>query len=462
MVLYVCKKVKSIHIRGTMPPERRTQILSIMLVAGLLVGFGTVPCLGQMDQSQYEEIVRSVNTIWVLLAAFLVFFMQAGFGMVEAGFTRAKNAANILMKNFLDFCIASIGFWAFGFAIMFGAGNAIFGTEGFFLSEMAADIAGIPAPAFWFFQAVFCGAAATIVAGAMAERMRFPAYLAYSFVISAFVYPLVGHWVWGGGWLQELGFLDFAGSTVVHAVGGWAGLMGTLVLGPRIGKFGRDGTPNIIMGHNIPLAALGVFILWFGWFGFNPGSTLSGMASSLIAKVAVNTNLAAATGALTAMVLVWHRYGKPDLGMTMNGALGGLVAVTAPCAFVSTASAGAIGIISGLVTVFGVRLLDRVGIDDPVGAVPVHGLNGVWGTLSIGLFHGSEGLIFGGGVGQLGIQALGILTVVVFVSIAMFSVFKIIDRVIGLRVSRDEEIRGLDLGEHGLESYSGFQIFVAE
>lgn len=408
------------------------------------------------------DLVRSINTIWVLLAAFLVFFMQAGFGMVEAGFTRAKNAANILMKNFLDFCIASVGFWAIGFALMFGAGNSVFGTEGFFLSGMAADIAGIPKPAFWFFQAVFCGAAATIVAGAMAERMRFPAYLAYSFVISAFVYPVVGHWIWGGGWLQEIGFLDFAGSTVVHTVGGWAGLMGTIVLGPRIGKFARDGSPNIIMGHNIPIAALGVFILWFGWFGFNPGSTLSGVQSGLIAKVAVNTNLAAAFGALTAMAVVWRRYGKPDLGMTMNGALGGLVAITAPCAFVSQGAAALIGIVSGLITIAGVRLLDRSGIDDPVGAVPVHGLNGVWGTLSIGLLHSTEGAFFGGGLGQLGVQALGVLVVVGFVSAAMYGFFRLLDRVVGLRVSRDEEIRGLDIGEHGLESYSGFQIFIAD
>jgi Amt family ammonium transporter len=382
--------------------------------------------------------------------------------MVEAGFTRAKNAANILMKNFMDFCIASIGYWAIGFAIMFGAGNLLFGTQGFFLSGISADFGGIPTPAFWFFQAVFCGAAATIVAGAMAERMKFPAYLAYSFVISAFVYPMVGHWVWGSGWLSDLGFLDFAGSTVVHAVGGWAGLMGTIVLGPRIGKFNGDGEPKIIMGHNIPLAALGVFILWFGWFGFNPGSTLSGMQANLIAKVAVNTNIAAACGAMAAMIIVWQRYRKPDLGMTMNGALGGLVAITAPCAFVSMGSAAAIGIISGFVTVFGVRLLDRFGVDDPVGAVPVHGMNGIWGTMSIGFLHETEGLLLGGGIGQLAVQTGGVLIVVAFVCVVMFAFFKFLDKVIGLRVSREEEIRGLDIGEHGLESYSGFQIFVAD
>jgi len=433
------------------------------LVAVLLLTLATFPSTYALaDAPSIDDLVRSINTIWILLAAFLVFFMQAGFGMVEAGFTRAKNAGNILMKNFLDFCIASVGFWVIGFTIMFGAGNALFGTNGILLQGLPGEMAGVPTPAFWFFQAVFCGAAATIVAGAVAERMRFPAYLAYSLVISAFVYPLVGHWIWGGGWLQELGFLDFAGSTVVHAVGGWAGLMGTVVLGPRIGKFNRDGSPNIIMGHNIPLAALGVFILWFGWFGFNPGSTLSGIASDLIAKVAVNTNMAAAIGALTSMLVVWLLYGKPDLGMTMNGALGGLVAVTAPCAFVSTGAAAVIGIISGFVTVFGVKILDNLGVDDPVGAVPVHGMNGIWGTISIGLLHESEGLLFGGGPGQLGIQILGVFTVVAFVSVVMFLFFKVLDRAIGIRVNREEEIRGLDIGEHGLESYSGFQIFITD
>ena len=448
--------------RGINSPRYMSGMRSRNIMVILVTVMMLTPALGQDEASQMDDLIRSINTIWVLLAAFLVFFMQAGFGMVEAGLTRAKNAANILMKNVLDFCIASVGFWVLGFALMFGAGNALFGTSGFFLSGFSGEFAGIPLPAFWFFQAVFCGTAATIVSGAIAERMKFPVYLAYSLIISAFVYPIIGHWIWGGGWLADLGFLDFAGSTVVHGVGGLAGLAGTIVLGPRIGKFNKDGSPNMILGHNIPIAALGVFILWFGWFGFNPGSTLSGMEANLISKVAVNTNIAAAIGAITSMTLVWFRYKKPDLGMTMNGALGGLVAITAPCAFVSIEAAALIGIISGFITVFGVRLLDSWGIDDPVGAVPVHGMNGIWGTLSIGLLHETEGLLFGGGLGQLGVQTVGVLSVSAFVLVSMFAFFKLLDRLVGLRVSREEEIRGLDIGEHGMESYSGFQIFVAE
>jgi Amt family ammonium transporter len=413
------------------------------------------------------EVARGVDTVWVLLAAFLVFFMQAGFGMVEAGFIRAKNTCNILTKNFLDYCMACIAYFMFGYAVMYSSGNALFGTKGWFL-QGAASSSGLPLFAFWLFQAAFCGAAATIVAGGMAERMKFPAYLIYSFIVSATIYPLVGHWIWGGGWLAALHFADFAGSTVVHAVGGWIAFIGTIILGPRIGKFNKDGSPNAIAGHSIPLASLGVFILWFGWFGFNPGSTLGVSNGDLIARVAINTNLAAAAGAIVAMLTVWIKFGKPDLSMIMNGALAGLVAVTAPCAFISPGAAIAIGVVGGIIVVFGVWLLDKIRVDDPVGAVPVHGMNGIWGTLSIGLFGqkalglANNGLFYGGGLTQLGIQALGVFVVTAFVIVAMGVIFKLIDMTIGLRVSREEELKGLDIGEHGMESYAGFQIFVTE
>ncbi len=437
-----------------------------------VVALGVITALGvgsafAADAVPAYATAVGIDTVWVLLAAFLVFFMQAGFGMVEAGFIRAKNTCNILTKNFLDFCMASLGFFMFGYAIMFGAGNGFMGLKGWFLSgaESGADI---PMFAFWLFQAAFCGAAATIVAGGMAERMKFSAYLIYSFLISAFVYPIVGHWVWGGGWLSGLGFADFAGSTVVHAVGGFAALIGTMILRPRIGKYNPDGSANMIAGHNIPLASLGVFILWFGWFGFNPGSTLGVGNGDLIARVAINTSLAAAAGGILAMVTVWRMFGKPDLSMAMNGALAGLVAITAPCAFVDPWAAIVIGGIGGVLVVLGVVLLDKLRIDDPVGAVPVHGLNGIWGTLAIGIFGqkalglANEGLIYGGGLTQLGIQAIGAGAVVIFVLVAMGVVFKLIDATIGLRVSREEELKGLDIGEHGMESYSGFQIFTTE
>lgn len=418
-------------------------------------------------ETSIAEIIRGVDTFWVLIAAFLVFFMQAGFGMVEAGFIRSKNTCNILTKNFLDFCMASIGFFVFGYAIMFGAGNDFMGLSGWFLkgAESAADV---PLFAFWLFQAAFCGAAATIVAGGMAERMHFKAYLIYSFLISAFIYPIIGHWIWGGGWLANLGFGDFAGSTVVHLTGGVAALVGTMMLGPRFGKYNKDGSANMLAGHNIPLASLGVFILWFGWFGFNPGSTLSVANGDLIARVAINTNLAAAAGGILAMFIVTKMFGKPDLSMAMNGALAGLVAITAPCAFVDPWAAILIGAIGGILVVLGVVLLDKLKIDDPVGAFPVHGINGVWGTLAVGLF-GKEalglahnGLFYGGGLTQFGIQVLGVAAVATFVILTMGIIFKLIDMTVGLRVSREEELKGLDITEHGMESYAGFQIFSTE
>ncbi|MFQ5866522.1 MAG: ammonium transporter [bacterium] len=419
------------------------------------------------DIGQLANLAKGLNTVWVLIAAFLVFLMQAGFGMLEAGLIRAKNTCNILMKNLMDFCTASLGFFMFGYAIMFGSGNALFGTKGWFLSG-AESGAGLPLYAYWLFQAVFCGTAATIVAGGMAERMKFQAYLLYSFLISALVYPIVGHWIWGGGWLAGLDFADFAGSTVVHAVGGWAAFIGTVILGPRIGKYNPDGSAKAIAGHSMPLASLGIFLLWFGWFGFNPGSTLGVSDGSLIARVAINTNLAAASGAITAMFFAWSKFRKPDLSMTMNGALAGLVAITAPCAFVFPGEAILIGAVGGIIVVSGIMFLDRIHVDDPVGAVPVHGINGIWGTLSVGIFGqkalglARDGLLHGGGMTQVGVQALGTFTVTLFVISAMYLMFKFIESIIGLRVARDEELKGLDVGEHGMESYAGFQIFTTQ
>jgi Amt family ammonium transporter len=402
-----------------------------------------------------------VDTLWVTIAAMLVFFMQAGFGMVEAGFIRSKNAVNILTKNFIDYCSASLMFFVVGYAFMFGEGNGFIGWSGWMLLDVEPLVGTVQTPAFWFFQAAFCGAAATIVAGGMAGRMKFGAYLMYTVVISGLIYPIVGHWIWGGGWLAEMDFSDFAGSTVVHATGGWAAFIGTIMLGPRIGKY-VNGKVKAIPGHNIPLASLGVFILWFGWFGFNPGSTVAVDDGSALSLVAMNTNLSAAAGAITAMLTIWAVAGKPDLGMVMNGALAGLVAITAPCAQVEPLAAVVIGAIGGVIVVLGALMLDRLRIDDPVGAVPVHGMNGIWGTLAIGLFATDSGLFYGHGFKQLGVQALGTFAVSAFVLVTMGVVFAAIKYTYGLRVSKDEELRGLDIGEHGLEAYAGFQIFVTE
>lgn len=445
---------------------RKTKYWNRLALPAAFVLFSIGTAIGAEEVSALDQIQRSLDTVWVLIAAFLVFFMQAGFGMVEAGFIRAKNTCNILTKNFLDFCMASLGFFLVGYALMFGDGNGFIGTKGWMLIGVEEYTGTIPTFAFWLFQAAFCGAAATIVAGGMAERMKFPAYLIYSFIISALIYPIIGHWIWGGGWLSEMGFMDFAGSTVVHTTGGIAALIGTVILKPRIGKYGVDGKPRAIAGHNIPLASLGVFILWFGWFGFNPGSTLGvGDGGMAIGRVAINTNLAAALGGIAAMATVWWKYGKPDLSMAMNGALAGLVGITAPCAFVEPWAAMVIGVTSGIIVVLGVGLLDKMQIDDPVGAVPVHGMCGIWGTICVGLFGKASlglpnnGFIYGGNPMQFGIQIVGSVATVVFVLVAMGAVFKLIDLTIGLRVSRDEELRGLDIGEHGMEAYSGFQVF---
>ncbi|MBN2323271.1 MAG: ammonium transporter [Spirochaetes bacterium] len=420
----------------------------------------------------------SIDTVWMLIAAFLVFFMQAGFAMVEAGFTRAKNASNILMKNLMDFAMGSLAYWAVGFALMFGKDLwGFIGTSGFFLSGGDPFTAeGLWQLAFWMFQVVFAATAATIVSGAMAERTKFIAYLLYSAVISAVIYPVVGHWIWGGGWLGNLGMVDFAGSTVVHSVGGWAGLVGAIMLGPRMGKYVEAGgmrKVRAIPGHNLPIAALGVFILWFAWFGFNAGSTTSGTNPS-IGTIAVTTNLSAAAGAFTSMIYSWIRFKKPDPSMSLNGALAGLVAITAGCAAVSPTSAVIIGLVSGVLVVLAVQFFDKVlYIDDPVGAVSVHGVCGAFGTLMVGLFAQAEyaesagigtinGLFYGGGWSLLGVQATGVGATFVWVSIACLGLFSLIRKTVGLRVDKDEELRGLDIEEHGVEAYNGFQIFTTQ
>ncbi|MGN0991782.1 MAG: ammonium transporter, partial [Candidatus Ventricola sp.] len=402
----------------------------------------------------------ALNTGWILLGAALVFFMQAGFAMVETGFTRAKNAGNIIMKNLMDFSLGTPIFWLLGFGIMFGGTGKIIGGLDLF-TDAGGDWATL------IFQTVFCATAATIVSGAMAERTKFSAYCIYSMVISALVYPISGHWIWGGGWLAEMGFHDFAGSTAVHMVGGVAAFVGAAILGPRIGKYSKDGKPRAIPGHSLTLGALGVFILWFCWFGFNGCSTvaLTGGADVTAARVFVTTNLAAAVATVAVMCITWIRYGKPDVSMTLNGSLAGLVAITAGCDMVTPAGAAAIGIIAAFVVVFGVEFIDKVvKVDDPVGAVGVHGLCGATGTILTGIFAyytgndvTKQGLIYGGGFSFLGIQILGVLAVIAWVVVTMTIVFKLIDKTIGLRVSAAEEIMGLDKPEHGLVSaYADF------
>ncbi|MBN1817077.1 MAG: ammonium transporter [Sedimentisphaerales bacterium] len=436
------------------------------VIAFLMLAGGPVACAAETAASDpflaaKEEIQNNINIVWTCVAAFLVFFMQAGFAMVEAGFTRAKNAVNIIMKNLMDFSVGSLAFFLVGFGLMFGKTNGLFGTTLFGLSgvEPGSDWNWT----FLIFQTVFAATAATIVSGAMAERTKFVGYLVYSLLISLFVYPIFGSWAWGGlldgsGWLEKLGFLDFAGSTVVHSIGGWLALSGAIVLGPRLGKYGPDRRPKAIPGHNITLAALGVFILWFGWFGFNPGSTTTGDGS--IGYIAVTTNLAAAAGAIAAMFTAWIVVKKPDASMALNGALAGLVSITAPCDGVSPMGAILIGLIGGVLVFFAVLFFDRaVKVDDPVGAVSVHGVCGAWGTLSCGLFNMESGLFYGGGFKQLGVQALGAGTAFVWAFGLGLLMFTAIKMTIGLRVTEEEELKGLDIGEHGMEAYSGFQIF---
>jgi len=410
-----------------------------------------------------------VDYVWVLVCGFLVMFMQAGFACVEAGFCRVKNATNLLTKNLMDFVVGALAFWAVGYALITGTDwKGLIGTSGFFLAGEGYDVGNYLS---FFWQMVFAATAATIVSGAVAERIKFQAYLLYSIAITGLIYPVYAHWVWGGGWLSKLGFglghLDFAGSGVVHAVGGLVGLAGAIVLGPRFGKFDKNGKPRAIPGHNIPLAALGVFILWFGWYGFNPGSTFS--AHHLrISVIAVNTTLAAAAASLTALILVLVKTRKFDLGMALNGVLAGLVAITAPCAWVEAWAAVVIGIIAGIILVAGVYFLEAIKVDDPVGAVPVHGFNGLWGLIAVGLFadgtYGNyaieppfvKGLFYGGGVDQLIAQVIGAVALFVWAFGAGLVLFKMLDLVVGIRVSPREEIQGLDLFEHGTPAYPEF------
>ena len=434
-------------------------IFLALATAGLWAGSAWAGDEAPTALSNHEaiELVQThANYLWTLIAAALVFFMQAGFAMVEAGFTRAKNAVNILMKNLMDFSMGSLIYWAIGFGLMFGASaTGWFGTSSFFLADFSPD--GDPwVLAFWMFQVVFAATAATIVSGAMAERTKFTGYLLYSIFVCGLIYPIFGSWAWGSlykgsGWLEGLGFIDFAGSTVVHSVGGWAALAGAIVLGPRLGKYQSDGSVRPIPGHNMPLAALGVFILWLGWFGFNPGSTTT--ADKSIAMIFVNTNLAAATGAVFALLASWFKFGKPEVSMSLNGALAGLVGITAGCANVSPLSAVIIGAVAGVLVVFSVLLLDKIKIDDPVGAVSVHGVCGAWGTLAAGIFN------IGGTSAQIiGVQLLGIGGCFVWTFVTALIMFKLIDKTVGLRVSPEEETEGLDSMEHAGNAYPDFEV----
>jgi ammonium transporter, Amt family len=425
------------------------------------------------------DLKIALDTVWVLVAGMLVFLMNLGFGLVESGFTRAKNTVNIISKNFIVFAIATVAFLAIGWGIMFGDGNGLVGTQGLFMLSgadnspatgdayegvySAISWTGVPLLAKFFFQLVFAATAATIVSGVVAERIKYVSFMVFSFVLVALVYPTIGHWVWGGGWLAELGFWDFAGSTVVHSTGAWAALAGVIVLGPRLGKFSKDGKAHAIPGHNMTSAMTGALILWFGWFGFNAGSQMAADALA-ISHIVVATAVAAAAGALAATALGWGILGKPDVGMTINGALGGLVGITAGCAFVGIGSSLIIGAIAGAIIVLGVLLLDKVRIDDPVGAIAVHGMGGIFGTLAIGLFAQDviapgttgNGLFFGGGFTLLWNQLIGVAAVGAAVFGASLVVWLAIKATIGVRVTEEEEMEGLDIGEHGNRAYPDF------
>jgi Amt family ammonium transporter len=450
-------------------------------------------------EKQQAVINVAIDTTWVLLTGFMVFFMNLGFACVESGMCRQKNAVNILSKNFIVFAVSSVAFWLLGWGLMFGSGPEgsslakYIGMQGLFcvtgednspatLAAYKGDYGainwtGIPLNAKFFFQLVFCGTAATIVSGAVAERIKYLSFIVFSFAMGILIYPVVGHWVWGGGWLQAMGFVDFAGSTQVHSVGGWAALIGVMFLGPRIGKYTADGKVNAIPGHSMMAATIGCLILWFGWFGFNPGSTMgisSEVAYLAIADIAVTTNTAAAFATVTATATCWLMLGKPDIGMTLNGCLAGLVAITAPCAFVSVPESALIGSIAGVIVVLAVVGFDKLKIDDPVGATSVHLINGVFGTICVGLFSDGKlivdrtgntaakaGLFDGGGTAQLMTQLTGVVACAVYVCIMAAIVWAVLKFTIGIRVSEEEEIGGLDHGEHGNEAYHGFQMTTA-
>ena len=436
---------------------------------GVLVGVFAIPAVALAEEHwSLKDLQEAIDMVWVVVAGALVFLMHTGFTLVEVGFTRMKNAANIAAKNLMNISIGLLAYWLVGFPLMFGHGgdvNGFIGLGGWAFSVLdssaeesfsSLDWTRVSISTKWFFQAVFAATAATIVSGAMAERTRFRGYLVYALFLTAVIYPVVGHWVWGGGWLADLGFLDFAGSTVVHTVGGVAALVGAFVVGARIGKY--NGGINVIPGHSIPLAVAGVFILWFGWFGFNAGSTMAAVGVDF-ATIIVTTNLAAAAGAVGALALSWLIQGKPDVGMVGNGALAGLVAITAPCAFVDSWAAVVIGVVAGGIVVLSVMGIDRIRVDDPVGAISVHGVCGIWGTLAVGLFAvpdlagGTTGLFLGGGFEQLGIQALGSLAVVTWTGLTCLVLFYGIKFTIGLRADMAEELDGLDISEHGMWGY---------
>ncbi len=410
-------------------------------------------------ETNISEVVMGLDTVWVLLCAALVFFMEAGFAALEAGFIRAKNSLNIIMKVFMDCTVGMLGYWAIGFAIMYGLSQGgLFGTSGFFLEGNLKHLdLGIPVYAYWIFQAAFAIAVATIVSGAVAERMKFGPYIIFSFIATAIIYPISGHWIWSSdGWLANLGMIDFAGSAAVHAVGGWASLAAVMVLGPRKGKYRKDGSVNVLPAHNLPLAALGAFILWFGWFGFNPGSTLSGLDLN-IARIAVTTNLAAAAGGTMATIFTMWKYGKPDASMVINGSLAGLVAITSGTAFVSPTSAVIIGAIAGILVVVAVEFFDKIKADDPVGAIAVHGACGSFGVIAVGLFAEDRGLFFSGDPSLLLIQAFGVAVVSLWAFATTFLTFTILKKVIGIRVSEEEELNGMDVSEHGIASYCSLE-----
>ena len=427
-----------------------------------------------MEPNSVELVQNNLNVVWTLVAAILVFLMQAGFALVETGFTRAKNAANIMMKNLMDFAVGSLAFYVLGAALMFGASKSAgwLGWGGLGMPSLGAG-EGVWDWTFLFFQTMFAATAATIVSGAVAERIEFKSYLIYSALVSAVVYPISGHWMWGSlageasqGWLEALGFHDFAGSTVVHSVGGWIALAGAMMLGPRIGKYRHDGKANPIPGHSLVLGTLGVLLLWIGWFGFNPGSYTAGIGS--IGRVAMTTNLAACAGTIAALVTAWIIMKKPDLTMALNGSLAGLVAITAPCDQVTCNAAIVIGLVAGVLVVLSVFAMDRIHIDDPVGAVSVHCVNGVWGTLAVGLFAAPEalgygntmvGLFYGGGFKYLGVQALGAGATCVWAFGTGLAIFFALKKLGILRVSEKTELKGLDVTEHGQDAYASFQFF---
>ncbi len=419
------------------------------------------------------DVTMIVDTLWVVFAAILVFFMNLGFAAVESGFARSKNTVNILSKNFIVFAVSSLGFMLLGWGLMFGGDNPFVGTQQLFiLGKDSIDYykdtltSSVPFWGKFFFQLVFCGTAATIVSGAVAERVKYIAFIIFSFVLTLVIYPIVGHWIWGGGWLANLGFLDFAGDTVVHSVGGWAALSGAMILGPRIGKYDKNGKPKAIPGHSMSLAVIGLFILWLGWFGFNPGSTMSFQNPADVAHIIMTTNTAAIAAVLTATATSWIFIGKPDLGMTINGCLAGLVGITGSCAYVSVGSSLVIGAIAGIIVVFAVILFDKAKIDDPVGATSVHLICGIFGTLSVGLFAQEgvtslatvNGLFFGGGFSLLGAEIVGIIAVGIFVFASSSLVWYALKKTVGIRVSAEEEIQGLDIGEHGNHAYPDFAI----